>query len=136
MKRCSGERGTAMVAALVILFAMTAGAVIWLARDVDTSVSNRSTASSVAFQAARTGAQQVRAESLRGGGERVVLDGAAARERGEETARLLLAEYHATGTVGCVVSDVNLVVCTVVIAGSRGAADATGSGAARAETGP
>ena len=58
-----------MVTGLVLLFAFTAGGVIWLARDVNRSVSNRSAAQSIAFQAARSAAQQVGITSLREGAE-------------------------------------------------------------------
>ena len=44
-----------MVTALVLLFAFTAGGVIWLSRDVNRRVSNRSAAQSIVFQAARVG---------------------------------------------------------------------------------
>ena len=50
-RRGRGERGTALVTALVLLFAFTAGGVIWLSRDVNRRVSNRSAAQSIAFQA-------------------------------------------------------------------------------------
>ena len=54
-----------MVLGVVLMFAFTAGAVIWLARDVDRAVSDRASAQSIAFQAARSGAQQVDIEALR-----------------------------------------------------------------------
>ena len=56
-----------MVTGLVLLFAFTAGAVIWLARDVNRSVSNRTAAQSIAFQSARSGAQQIDIVVLRDG---------------------------------------------------------------------
>jgi hypothetical protein len=55
------------VTALVLLFAFTAGGVIWLSRDVNRVITNRSAAQSIAFQSARAGAQQVEVGSLRGG---------------------------------------------------------------------
>ena len=51
--------------ALVLLFAFTAGGVIWLSRDVNRRVANRSAAQAIAFQAARSGAQQVEVAALR-----------------------------------------------------------------------
>ena len=59
MNRPERDRGSATVTALVLVFAFTAGAVIWLASDVNSRVADRSAAQSVAFQAARAGAQQV-----------------------------------------------------------------------------
>jgi hypothetical protein len=46
-----------MATSLVLLFTFTAGGVVWLARDVDRAISNRAAAQSIAFQAARSGAQ-------------------------------------------------------------------------------
>ena len=68
----------ATVTGLVLLFAFTAGGVIWLARDVDRAVSNRTAAQSIAFQAARSGAQQIVVAGLRGDGV-VAVDGSRAR---------------------------------------------------------
>lgn len=66
--RCRGDRGTSYILAMVVLFLTTGIAAIWLARDVNQRVSDRSALQSVAFQAARTGAQQVDVGGLRGGG--------------------------------------------------------------------
>jgi hypothetical protein len=127
-----------MVAALVILFAMTAGAVIWLARDVDRSVSNRSIAGSIAFQAARAGAQQVDVGTLRDSGSDVapVLDVSDAERHADDAARRLFESYEVEGTTSCAVPEPDLVVCDVTLRCTRGAPDVTGRGAARAEVGP
>jgi len=53
------DRGMATVTALVLIFATMTGALVWLAVDVNDRVAARSTAQSIAFQAARAGAQQV-----------------------------------------------------------------------------
>ncbi len=44
--------GTAIITASVLLFALTAGGILYLARDVNRVVTNRSAAQSIAFQAA------------------------------------------------------------------------------------
>ena len=65
-RRLRGDRGQAFVVALVVLFTFTGAAAIWLARDVNQRVSDRSALQSVAFQAARSGAQQIDLGGLRG----------------------------------------------------------------------
>jgi hypothetical protein len=132
-RRFRGERGTALVAALVLLFAFTAGAVIWLARDVDRRVSNRSAAQSIAFQAARSGAQQVQVASLRGGQVDVVIDGASAREQAQRIANRLFDEYDVDGSV--VRISVAEATVTVEVLISDPAGDVVGVGSARAEAG-
>lgn len=93
-RRLRGDRGQAFVVALVILFTFTGAAAIWLARDVNQRVSDRSALQSVAFQAARSGAQQIDLGGLRGDrGEGVVIDEGAAREAASETAELLASQY-------------------------------------------
>lgn len=133
-QRCRGERGTAMVAALVLLFAFTAGGVIWLSRDVNQRVSNRSAAQSIAFQAARSGAQQVEVAALRGGGsESVVIDVPAAEVQARRIANRLFTEYDVDGTVQAV--SVSGVTVTVTVKISHPAGDVVGVGSARAEAG-
>ena len=133
-RRCRGERGTAMVTALVLLFTFTAGGVIWLSRDVNRRVSNRSAALSIAFQSARSGAQQVQIISLRDGGDaRLVIDEPAAREQALRIADRLFDEYDLDGTVVRVtVADVTV---TVEVRVSDPAGDVIGVGSARAEEG-
>ncbi|MDJ0767997.1 MAG: hypothetical protein QNJ12_04355 [Ilumatobacter sp.] len=126
-----------MVASLVLLFAFTAGAVVWLARDVDRTISNRSIAASVAFQAARSGAQQVEVGSLRGGADdEITIDEDRARAEVQRVATRLLGEYGVTGTASARIggADPLLVTVTVVITDPVG--DVTGVGSARPETGP
>ena len=55
-----------MVAGIALIFAFTFLGLVWLARDVDRGVSNRSAAQSIAFQAARSGAQATSISGLRG----------------------------------------------------------------------
>ena len=134
-RRGRGERGTALVTALVLLFAFTAGGVIWLSRDVNRRVSNRSAAQSIAFQAARSGAQQVSVGSLRGGGTlEIVIDEPAARLQAATVAVTLFDAFGVEGSVErvTVVGDTVTVEVTV----SDPAGDATGVGSAQARTGP
>jgi predicted kinase len=123
----------AMVTGLVLMFAFTAGGVIWLARDVDRSVSNRGSAQSIAFQAARSGAQQVSADSLRSG-QVVTIDAAAAEREARRTAADLFEGYDVVGRVDHVDVEAATVVVKVTIFDTAG--DVTGVAAARAETGP
>lgn len=124
-----------MVTALVLMFAFTAGGVIWLSRDVNRRVSNRSAAQSIAFQAARAGAQQVSLGSLRDGGvDEIVIDVHRAREQANGVARRLFVEYEVTGTVDSVAVDGEIVTVTVTIQDPAG--DVVGVGAAEPETGP
>lgn len=72
-RRCRGDEGAGLATALVLLFAFTVSGVVWLARDVDRAISNRAAAQSIAFQAARSGAQQIDVVVLRSTGS-VVLE--------------------------------------------------------------
>lgn len=113
-ERLRDERGTALVTALVLLFAFTATGVVLLARDYDDRIATRSVAQSIAFQAARSGAQQVAVDSLRGDGA-VVLDAPAARERAAAVARELLAEHGETGDVTVTVDGDRVTVVVAVV---------------------
>ena len=97
-KRCRGDRGMATVTGLVLLFGFTAGGVVWLARDANRSVSNRTAAQSIAFQAARSGAQQIAVAPLRQGAE-IRLDADAARRAAKSTAADLFSGYEVDGRV-------------------------------------
>ncbi len=50
------ERGAGLVVGIALMFAFTFLGLVWLARDVDRAVSNRSAAQAIAFQSARSGA--------------------------------------------------------------------------------
>lgn len=108
-----GESGSGLVAGITLIFALTFGGLVWLARDVDTSISNRSTANSVAFQAARSGAQAAQVRDLRAGREPVI-DPTAAHVAAQRTGRQLLAGYAVSGTVNIEV-DATSVTATVTI---------------------
>lgn len=138
--RASGDRGTALVTALVLLFAFTSVGVVLLARDYDDRVATRSSAQAIAFQAARVGAQQVDVDRLRHDG--VVMLDVAAAERAAVTAGLrLLADYGETGEVTASADRDRVVVVIEIVDTIEGgfAGSRTGvvraEGAARAESG-
>ena len=133
-RRGRGDRGSAVVTALVLLFAFTAGGVIWLSRDVNRVVTNRSAAQSIAFQSARAGAQQVEVGALRSNGDAtVVLNDDRARAEGLRIAGELFAAYGVTGSSSMAISG-DTVTVTVTIDDPTG--DATASGSVQAQTGP
>lgn len=139
-QRWRGERGTALVTAMVLLFSFTAGAVILLARDYDDRIATRSAVQAIAFQAARVGAQQVAVETLRGDGS-VQLDEAAAVEQATRVAHGLLSDYGEVGDVGVTVEGDRVTVVVAVedviedgFAGSRRAI-VRAEGSARAVSG-
>jgi hypothetical protein len=123
----------AMVTGLVLLFAFTASGVIWLAVDVNRSVSNRTAAQSIAFQAARSGAQQLGISVLRADG-RPLIEEERAAFAARATAAELFQGYGLTGEVVRVsVVDPGTVEVEVRIMDPAGAV--TGVAAARSETG-
>ena len=135
-RRLRGERGAALVTALVLLFAFTAGGVIWLSRDVNRRVSNRSAAQSIAFQAARSGAQQVEVQSLRaGGGQQVTLREDDAREQAARVASRLFDEFEVDGEIRSISFPPpgDIVRVEVVIRDTSG--DVVGTGTAQAVPG-
>ena len=91
--RCRGERGSGLVAGIVLIFAFTFLGMVWLARDVDRGVSNRSAAQSIAFQAARSGAQSASIADLRTNADASAIDEQAARRAATATADALFASY-------------------------------------------
>ena len=87
--RLGGDRGSGLVAGIVLIFAFTFLGMVWLAHHVDRGVSNRSAAQSIAFQSARAGAQQVDVDSLRnGGGDRVEIDDRLSRSAADRSNRV------------------------------------------------
>lgn len=113
IRRGHGEHGSGLVAGIVILFSMTFLGLVWLARDVDRGISNRSIANSVAFQAARSGAQVAFATPLRQGVEPTI-NAAGAIAAGTDTAARLLERYDVSGTTQISV-DVATVTAIIVI---------------------
>jgi hypothetical protein len=130
--RRESDRGSATVTAVVLVFAFTSLGVIWLARDVDRSLSNRSAARSIAFQAARSGAQAVDVHDLRSRSDGVVrLDPRAAIAAANRTAARLLESYGLQGDVADVAVDGDLITVTIEVRDPAGVF--SGSATARSE---
>ncbi len=132
-RRLRGDRGSGLVAGLALLFAFTFLGLVWLARDVDRGVSNRSAAHSIAFQSARAGAQVAEISDLRGDSV-IEIDAVPARQAALDTAAALLASYGLEGSVTAVAIDGDRISVTVNVedAGVR----VTGVGTVRAERAP
>jgi hypothetical protein len=120
-----------VVGGVVLMFTLAAGAFIWLARDVDRTISNRADARSIAFQAARAAAQSLDEDALREGVVRIDPDraGAAARTSAER----LLDAYGSSGGVTAVLVDGDRVTVDVGI--DDGTRVVTGSATVRARRG-
>jgi Tfp pilus assembly protein PilX len=130
--RGRGERGAGLVVGIALIFAFTFLALVWLARDVDRSVSNRSAAQSIAFQAARSGAQSAAITDLRSGS--IVIDPVAAGRAATSTAGALFASYGVQGHVTSVNVAADSVSVTVTI--TDAGRTVTGAGTVRAERAP
>ncbi len=130
--RGRGDRGAGLVAGITLIFAFTFLGLVWLARDVDRGVSNRSAAQSIAFQAARSGAQSAAVTDLRSGS--VTIDPVAARRAAATTADALFASYGVAGSVDSVdvVDDRVSVTVTITDDGRT----VTGAGTVRSERAP
>lgn len=127
-----GDRGSGLIAGIALIFAFTFLGLVWLARDVDRGVSNRSAAQSIAFQAARSGAQSASATDLRSGTN--VIEPAAATRAAMSTAAALFASYRVDGTVISV--DVAADSVSVSVEITDGGRTVTGAGTVRAERAP
>jgi hypothetical protein len=97
-RRGQGDHGSGLVAGIVFIFAFTFLGLVWLARDVDRGVSNQSAATSIAFQAARAGAQAARVDDLRAG-DVDSIDQAAARAAARSIAGQLFDSYGVAGSI-------------------------------------
>ena len=127
-----GDRGAGLVAGIALIFAFTFLGLVWLARDVDRGVSNRSAAQSIAFQAARSGAQSAAVTDLRSGS--TLIDPAAATSAATATAGALFASYGVDGSVTSVEVATDSVSVTVSIVDDG--RTVTGAGTVRAERAP
>jgi hypothetical protein len=124
-----------MVTGIVLMFAFTAGAIIWLARDVDRAVSDRASAQSIAFQAARSGAQQVDIGALRQMPDGpIAVDPEQARSAAMAAAARLFAAYDLDGRI--VAIDVVGDRVTVALEIDAVGRIVTGAGSARAQATP
>ena len=130
--RLGGDHGAGLVAGIALIFAFTFLGLVWLARDVDRGVSNRSAAQSIAFQAARSGAQSAAVTDLRSG--IVVIDPVAARRAAASTAGALFTSYGVDGAVTSVEVVADSVSVTVTI--TDDGRSVTGAGTVRAERAP
>ncbi len=130
--RGRGEHGAGLVAGIALIFAFTFLGLVWLARDVDRGVSNRSAAQSIAFQAARSGAQSAAITDLRAGA--IVIDPAAAGRAATSAASALFASYGLDGDVTSVDVVADRVSVTVTI--TDDGRTVTGAGTVRAERAP
>ena len=130
--RLKGELGSGLVAGIALMFAFTFLGLVWLARDVDRGVSNRSAAQSIAFQAARSGAQAASVTDLRTG--LALIDPDAAIQAASSTAGALFASYDVDGRVTSVEVAADSVSVSVTII--DGGVTVTGAGTVRAERAP
>ena len=131
-RRFGSDRGSGLVVGIVLIFAFTFLALVWLARDVDRGVSNRSAAQSIAFQAARSGAQATAVTDLRSG--ITVIDTAAASRAAASTAGALFSSYGVEGAVTSIEVAADSVSVSVTI--TDDGLVVTGSGTVRAERAP
>lgn len=131
-RRFRSAHGSGLVAGIVLIFVFTFLGLVWLARDVDRSVSNRSAAQSIAFQAARSGAQATAITDLRSGV--AVIDAAAASSAATSTATALFSSYGVEGAVTSIEVMVDSVSVSVEITDDGRVV--TGSGTVRAERAP
>lgn len=122
-----------MVAGLVLIFAFTFLGLVWLARDVDRGISNRSAAQSIAFQAARSGAQASAIGEVRND-DVATVDPDAARLAAMRTADALFDSYEVEGRVTTIEVTGDLVSVTLTIV--DGGITVTGAGTVRAERAP
>ena len=113
------------------MFAFTFLGLIWLAGTVDRGISNQSAATSIAFQAARSGAQAALPDELRSG-QVANLDAAQARAAATETAAKLFTSYEISGSASISGFDIQGTTVIVTVTITDGATTVTGRGAAEA----
>lgn len=123
------DRGAATVAMITFMFVFMLGSLLWLSGTVDQSLDDRTNASAVAFQAARSGAQALDPDAARRGD--VVIDETAARRAAAATVSRLLSANGDTGSMTTFAVDGTRVTVTVTIdttgRPSTGSASATAS---------
>lgn len=125
------DRGSATVAAIVLMLSLTGGALLWLSWNVDRSINAANDADAIAFQAARAGAQAVDPASLRTATP--VLNPNLAPQLAVEAAASLFATNETTGRVISV--DVGADRVTVVVEITEAGRTVTGQGTARLAVG-
>ncbi len=125
------DRGSATVAAIVLMLSLTGGALLWLSWNVDRSINAASDADAIAFQAARAGAQAVDPASLRTATP--VLNRDLALELAVDAATSLFAANETSGRVVSV--EVGPDRVTVVVEITEAGRTVTGQGTARLAVG-
>lgn len=105
LRRGRGDRGAGLVAGLVLIVAMTTGALLWLTINVDTDLVAMATADDLAFQIARAAASEIDIAGLRADPRVVRIDPVAATARAETTASRLFSALGVNGEVIAVVVD-------------------------------
>lgn len=133
-QRGRGERGAGLVAGVALIFAFTFLGLVWLARDVDRGVSNRSAAQSIAFQAARSGAQATSIRDLRSSDPTSSIDAGRARQAAALTADALFTSYGLDGSVSSILVTADAVSVSVTV--TDGGVTVTGAGTVRVERAP
>lgn len=131
LRRLTTDRGSGLVAGVALMFAFTFLGLIWMAGTVDRGISNQTAATSIAFQAARSGAQAALIDEVRAGNTEK-LDAPAARAAATSTANALLSSYGVTGSIDSILIDDDTSTVTVTISIIDGSTTVTGSGAAEA----
>jgi len=132
--RLRGEHGSGLVAGIVLVFAFTFLGMVWLARDVDRGISNRSAAQSIAFQSARSAAQSISVGNLRRHADVPSIDEQPARTAAITTADALFRSYDVDGSITSIEVGGDRVSVTVVI--TDGGVTVTGAATVRAERAP
>ena len=131
LARRGDDRGSATVAAILLMLSLTGGSLIWLTWNVDRSINAAGEADAIAFQAARAGAQAVEPASLRtttptlnaDQAPRLALDATAALFAANETTGRVLSVNIAPDRV------------TVVVEITEAGRTVTGQGTARLAVG-
>jgi hypothetical protein len=123
-----GDSGSALVGAQIILVSLMVGPLMWLVGDIGRSVSYRTAAREVAFEAARAGARQVGSEGTEGGSEQpATIDREAASLAVHRSARESLSGLGLEGRVAELEIGVDWVIVGIeILDGERGASGRAG----------
>jgi Tfp pilus assembly protein PilX len=125
-ERLLNERGSGLVAGIVMMFSFTFLGLVWLAHDVDRGLSNESTAQSIAFQSARSAAQQTSIADARSGS--VGIDPSRACASAADAASRLFVSYAVNGEVARCEVDVERLRVTVEVVIDDGSISVRGIG--------
>ena len=129
--RRGNDRGSATVAAIVVMLSLIGGSLLWLTWNVDRSINAAGDADAIAFQAARAGAQAIDSASLRTTAPRIN-----AEKAPQLAADAAAALFNSNQTTGRVVSvNVQSDRVTVVVEITEAGRTVTGQGTARIAVG-